>query len=190
MLQSHQINEDIKKALMVAFCVTTTNGNGNENEIEPDQIEEIIDVNNYIDNFDQSEDKRPIGQDDYAEESDIGMSNEPQMHEDSHNSDGDDPESLEKLLEDAYEMDKVVKEIVNAKKSGLWKLPQALVKKGIALSMGDLKIENKRLYIKNRMYVPDNKKLQLYLLQQHHDPPIQGHPGYKAMYQKIQANYF
>ena len=41
------------------------------------------------------------------------------------------------------------------------------------------------------MYIPENKALQLHLLlQQHHNPPIHGHPDYKAMYQKIQANYF
>ena len=40
------------------------------------------------------------------------------------------------------------------------------------------------------MYVPENKPLQLFLLQQHHNPSIHGHPEYKAMYQKIQTNYF
>ena len=56
--------------------------------------------------------------------------------------------------------------------------------------MGDLKIKSKQFYVKNKMYVLENKSLQLVLLQQHHNPPIHSHPGYKAMYQKIQANYF
>ena len=38
------------------------------------------------------------------------------------------------------------------------------------------------------MYVPDDEKLRLFLLQQHHDPPIEGHPGYKAMLWKLLEN--
>ena len=35
--------------------------------------------------------------------------------------------------------------------------------------------------MKGKMYAPDDEKLKLFLLQQHHDLPIQSHPGYKAM---------
>ena len=98
--------------------------------------------------------------------------------------------SLKKLFKKAYEDDEVVKEIIDAKARGLRKLLTALTKKGIVLSMEDLKIENKQLYMKNRMYVSENEALQLHLLQQHHDSPIHGHPGYKAMYRTIQTNYF
>ena len=97
---------------------------------------------------------------------------------------------LEELFEKTYEDNEMVKEIMDAKARGLQKLPTALTKKGIRLSIRDLKIKNEQLYMKNRMYVLENKPLQLFLLQQHHDPPIHGHPGYKAMYQKIQKRYF
>ena len=76
----------------------------------------------------------------------------------------------------------IVKDFIDAKACGLRKLPTALIKKDIVLSIGDLKIENKRLYVKNRMYLPENKVLQLHLLQQHHNPLIHEHPGYKTMY--------
>ena len=98
---------------------------------------------------------------------------------------------MEELFDKAYKNNKVVKEIINAKARDLQKLPTALTKKGIVLSMGDLRIsKNRQLYVKNRMYILENEALQLHLLQHHHDPPIHGHPGYKAMYQTIQANYF
>ena len=97
---------------------------------------------------------------------------------------------LEEMFEKAYKDNEVVKKIMNAKSHGLRKLPTALTKKGIVLSMGDLKIKNKQLYVKNKMYVPENEALQLHLLQQHHDSPIHSHSGYKVMYQIIQANYF
>ena len=71
---------------------------------------------------------------------------------------------LEELFEKAYKDNEVVKEIIDAKACGLRKLPTALTKKGIVLSMGDLKIKSEQLYVKNRMYVPENEALQLHLL--------------------------
>ena len=98
---------------------------------------------------------------------------------------------LEELFKKAYKDDKVVKKIMDAKTRGLRKLPTALTKNGIVLSMEDLRIgKNGQFYVKNKMYVPENEALQLYLLQQHHDPHIRGHLEYKAIYCMIQANYF
>ena len=96
---------------------------------------------------------------------------------------------LEKLFKKAYKNNEVVKEIIDTKTHSLWKLLTALTKKSIVLSMRDLKIKSKQLYVKNRIYVLEYKLLQQFLLQQHHDLPIHGHPGYKAMYQKIQKRY-
>ena len=90
--------------------------------------------------------------------------------------------SLEKLFKKAYENNNIVKNLIDVKAHGFWKLPTALTKKGIRLSMEDLKIENKQLYMKNRMYVLENKPLQLFLLQQYHNPPIHDHSEYKTMY--------
>ena len=97
---------------------------------------------------------------------------------------------LEELFKKAYKDNKVVKKIMDAKACGLWKLPIALIKKSIVLSMENLKIKNKQLYMKNRIYVSENEVLQLHLLQQHNNSPIHGHLGYKVLYQKIQTNYF
>ena len=97
---------------------------------------------------------------------------------------------LEGLFDKVYKDNKVVKKIIDAKAHGLQKIPIAPTKKDIILSMRDLKIKNKQLYVKNRMYISENKLLQLFLLQQHHNPSIHGHTGYKTMYQKIQEGYF
>ena len=71
---------------------------------------------------------------------------------------------LEELFEKAYKDNEVVKEIIDAKAHSLRKLPTALTKKSIVLSMKDLKIKSKQLYMKNKIYVPENKALQLHLL--------------------------
>ena len=104
--------------------------------------------------------------------------------------------SLEDLLDKAYQADGVLNNIIVAKQQGLWKLPADFTKQGIKFAMGDLTLNNSgrgrsvRLYVKSKMYVPDDEKLRLFLLQQHHDPPTQGHPGYKAMLRKLLENWY
>ena len=189
LLQDHQLDKDIKKALAVIFCVNIAIGEGVNNKgvnrivdgnEKNKENEEIIDVKEFSNKFSGTDNSFstllqqiisvPIG-DREGEIDKIGK-------------------SLEKLFEKTYKDNKVVKEIMDAKAHGLQKLLIALTKKGIVLSIGDLKIESEWLYVKNRIYVPENGALQLHLLQQHHNLPIHGHLEYKAMYQTIQANYF
>ena len=44
--------------------------------------------------------------------------------------------------------------------------------------------------MKKKMYVPNDQNLKLFLLQQHHEPAIQSHPGYKSMLRKMLKNWF
>ena len=55
---------------------------------------------------------------------------------------------------------------------------------------GDNRVGSTRLYVKGKIYVPNEEKLCLFLLQQHHDPAIQGYPGHKAMLQKLLKNWY
>ena len=102
--------------------------------------------------------------------------------------------SLEDLLNIAYQDNEIANSIIAAKRAGFQKLPADFTKQGIKLAMGDLTLENSgrgesvRLYVKGSMYVPSNEKLKLFLLQQHHDSPTQGHLGYKAMLRKMLEN--
>lgn len=45
------------------------------------------------------------------------------------------------------------------KARGFRKLPLTLIKKGILLSMGDLKIENGRLYVRSRIFMPNERRI-------------------------------
>ena len=58
--------------------------------------------------------------------------------------------------------------------------------------MGDLTLKGNgrgtKLYVKDKMYVPNEDNLCLFLLQQHYNPPIQGHSEYKAMLWKMLEN--
>ena len=84
--------------------------------------------------------------------------------------------------------------IIAAKKQGLWKLLAELTKQNIRLAIKNLTVESsgngKRLHMKRKMYVPNDKNLQLFLLQHYHTPPTHDHPGFKIILQKVQENWF
>lgn len=76
MLQGHQLDDDVKKALAVLFSVNSTtadaaiddvvdeNGTEQVDDVNSDENEEIVDVNDYINDFVQSEHEGTVGQDD------------------------------------------------------------------------------------------------------------------------------
>ena len=76
-----------------------------------------------------------------------------------------------------------------AKVDGLQKLSGEILKK-VKLSMGDFRVDRDKLYVKRRLYIPDNNQLKVCMLRQHHDVPKQGYPGYKTIFQSMQNGYF
>ena len=181
MLQSHQLNDNIKKALAVAFCVDIANkADKTMNKAIDDAIDKTVDRNKNKKIIDVKEFSNKFSDNPFSTSSQqiipitIG-DREGEIDE-------TERKLLKELFEKTYEDNNIVKTLMDAKARALQKLPTALTKKGIRLSIGNLKIESEQLYMKNKMYVPENKPLQLFLLQQHHNPLIHGHPGYKAIY--------
>ena len=166
LLQEHQLDDDVRKALAVVFCANTADD-------------------------DDDDDNNQNNQSEFIEEDTTGLE-EPNAEPTSviDETESSVTKTLEELIEEAYEKDETVQDIVAAKRKELRKLPLNLIKRGIKLAMGDLKLENEKLYVKGRLYVPDYEPLQLHLLKKHHEPPLQGHPGYKSMYQIMGENYF
>ena len=72
-----------------------------------------------------------------------------------------------------------------AKVDGFQKLPGKILKK-VKLSMEDFRVDKDKLYVKKRLYIPEDNKLKVCVLRQHHDSPEQGHSGYKTMFRSIQ----
>ena len=157
MLQDHQLDKDIKKALTVKFCVNTAIDKGvNENVDRNKKDKEIIDVKEFFDKFSETNNL-------FSTSLQQIISVPIRDREDEIDRTG---KLLEELFDKAYKDNEVVKKIIDAKAYGFQKLLTALTKKGIVLSMGDIKIgENSCFYVKNRMYVSENKLLQLFLLQ-------------------------
>ena len=196
LLQNHQLDENIKKVLAVAFYINTAD-EAIDKAID-EEIDEAIDkgVNETVDGNEKNKEIIDVKEfsGEFSGTDTLFSTSSQQIISVLIGNRESEIDKMGKLLEElfnkAYKNNKIVKVIIDAKAHGLWKLPTALFKKGIVLSIGDLKIKSEQLYVKNRMYVSENKPLQLFLLQQHHDPPIYSHPEYKAMYWKIQANYF
>ena len=168
-LKASQLDNDIKKALAVMFYANEGDEDSEvdvENEVDVDseveKDENIVDVRDYIN-------KNLHQHSELQQNSELSSSNTEMAGSRIEN-------SLEDLLDKAYQSDEIVKSIIKAKQEDLWKLPADLTKQGIKFAMGDLTLQGSerstRLYVKSKMYVPKNEDLKLFLLQQHHDPPI------------------
>ena len=60
------------------------------------------------------------------------------------------------------------------------------------ISLSECKIQNSRLYFRNRLYVPSHKesKLRGLLLHSAHDSTETGHPGSSKQYELLSRDYF
>ena len=194
MLKASQLNDDIKKALAIMFYANEVDVESKvdvDRNVDVDEVdmdskveknEDIVDVRNYIN-------KNLHQHSEWEQNSEQGFSSTKMA--------GSRIEySLENLLDKTYQNNEVPNSIIAAKQAGFWKLPAEITKQGIKLDMGDFTLKNSggggsvRLYIKGRIYVPNDESLKLFLLQQHHEPPTQGHPDYKTMLWKMLENWY
>ena len=190
MLKASQLNKDIKKALAVIFYADEAD--------EADEKVDGVDEVDEVDKVDEVENKDIVDVRDYINQNLHQHSELDQISEQSSSSTETAgsriKNSLEDLLNKSYRNDEIANSIIAAKRAGLRKLPAEITKQDIKLAMGDLTLKGSgkstRLYVKDKMYVPNDENLKLFLLQQHHDPAIQGHPGYKAMLQKLLENCY
>ena len=183
LLKADQLDDNVKKALAVIFCANEVDEADEVDEDDEVGNKDIVDVRDYmgLDLHQHSNSQQNSEQSSSSTEM-AGSRIENLLIKNS----------LEDLLDKAYQKDKVLNSIIAAKRAGLQKLPAKINKQGIKLAMGDLTLKGSgrstRLYVKGRMYAPES--LRLFLLQQHHDSPIQGHLGYKAMLWKLLENWY
>ena len=180
-LKADQLDDNVKKALAVVFCANKVN--------EIDELDNIDEVDEDGVGSEVEKDKNVVDAKDY-----IGL--ELNQHSNlQHNLEQGSSStkmagskiknSLENLLDKAYQADKVLNSIIAAKQAGLRKLLAKITKQGIKLAIRNLTLKDSRrstkLYVRDKMYVPNSKNLKLFLLQQHHNLATHGHPEYKAM---------
>ena len=158
LLKAENLDDNVRKALAVMFYadkivvdskVDADSEVDVDSDSEVEKNENIVDVRDYINqNLHQHSELEQILEQ---------RSSSTKMAESRINI------SLEDLLDKAYQNDKIVNSIIDAKQQGLPKLPANLTKQGIKLAMEDLELKGSgsstRLYVKRKMYAPSDKNL-------------------------------
>ena len=190
LLKADQLDDDIKKALAVIFCANEVDEVDGVDEDEVDEVDEVDE----IENKDIVDVRDYMGLDLHQH---LNVQQNLELSSSSTKMAGSRiKNSLENLLDKTYQDNETVNSIIAAKRAGLQKLPADLAKQSIKLAIRDLtlrsdnRVGSTRLYVKGKMYVPNEEKLRLFLLQQHHNPAIQGHLGHKAMLRKLLENWY
>lgn len=96
--------------------------------------------------------------------------------------------SLEDLLSTAYEQDTTPDRILKALRDGDRRLPSDLLP--MKISLQDCSDREGRLFVQNRLYVPDHDPLRLKILRSCHDNVAAGHPGRAKTYELLNRNYY
>ena len=85
------------------------------------------------------------------------------------------------LLEEAYQVDPFPERILRLLREDIRYCKE--------ISLADCKEKNGRLVYRDCIYVPDHMPLRLRLLQNHHDPPVIGHPGRTKTFELLSRQY-
>ena len=93
-------------------------------------------------------------------------------------------------VKDSYEKDDTLQRIIHAKNTGQRRIPQDLIKEGLRLELGDCQLEDGLLYVRRRLYVPDNAELKTQIIKFIHDSPPSGHAGRAATYDRVSTHYY
>ena len=109
LFQNHQLDEDIKKALVVIFCVNTTIDKGVNKIVDAnEENEKIIDVEEFSNEF--SDNSFSI----------LLQQIIPKPSKDGKGEPNKTEKLLEKLFDKTYEDNKIVKKIINANSRSYW----------------------------------------------------------------------
>jgi hypothetical protein len=99
-------------------------------------------------------------------------------------------EPLENLIAEAYANDELVQAMIKAVNEGLPRLPAPIRSQGVKLSMADLTVRDNRLWVNERLYIPESDRLRQRIIETHHRPTTAGHPGRKGTYRKVILHYY
>lgn len=100
------------------------------------------------------------------------------------------PEDLIDRIRQAYPDDEVLQRIMEAKRTGLRRIPVDLTREGVRLELGDCEISDELFWVKDRLYVPDDEPLQAALIKHIHESPPGGHAGRAVTYDRISTHYY
>jgi hypothetical protein len=97
---------------------------------------------------------------------------------------------LDSLITEAYNNDRIANQLIAAKRQGLRRLLRNITDQEIELAMGDLEEKGDRLWVRGRLYIPDDKPTILKIMELYHSNPITGRPGIRGMYRQIIKHFY
>ena len=122
---------------------------------------------------------------------------EPATHGDSHNAREPDAERESLAAEDVIKQvreatltDDVIQRIITCKDEKRQRLPLDLMKAGVKLDLASCRHEDGLLYLRDRVFVPDDDALRAKIISLYHETRTGGHGGRHATYEKIARHYF
>jgi hypothetical protein len=77
-------------------------------------------------------------------------------------------EPLENLITEAYANDELVQAMIKAVNEGLPWLPAPIRSQGVKLSMADLMVRDNRLWVNERLYIPESDRLRQRIIETHY----------------------
>ena len=110
------------------------------------------------------------------------------LNQNTLNDECDEQQSLEELIATAYDQDPVPSKIIDAVRGGDRRLPPDLAQ--LKIPFAECSERDGRLYVQDRLFVPDNDPLRLWLLRSCHDNAAAGHPGRAKTYEILSRTYY
>lgn len=94
-------------------------------------------------------------------------------------------------IDEAYLKDPVLQELIKATRERQRRILHQLLKEGLRLEMADLQVTAEgRLYVRNRLYIPDADGVRAAVIEQAHDTLCGGHSGKYGTYEKTNRWYY
>jgi hypothetical protein len=90
--------------------------------------------------------------------------------------------SIEQLINDEYENDEFVQEILGLLRNG--------TRRSKKISLSECEARDNRLYFRNRLVIPNHDELKVKLLRYVHDSPVGGHPGRTKTLEILSRHYY
>jgi hypothetical protein len=131
----------------------------------------------------------PVGDHSIEDLHTFGSSIEEPESETTDNTESQLPD-LDSLITEAYNNDRIANQLIAAKRQGLRLLPQNIINQRIKLTTGDLEEKGDRLWVRDRLYIPDDRPTILKIMELYHWNPIAGRPGIRGMYRQIIKHFY
>jgi len=114
---------------------------------------------------------------------------------DTHNLDTEpeDPVTQNNLMQrirTVYPHDTTLQVIVKARMNGDRRIPHALIKKSHRIELGECEVIDNILYFRDRIFVPNSKRLRTAIIQYLHKAPPADHPGRTGTYKLVNRHYY